>query len=107
MKIFLVLVVLSVGGYVAYAKLLANSPARACAHMKDLCAVAHPSDEDQHQCDELLEALGKGEDRDRVSSCMIEAKQCSEAVGCAAGGAVRLGVGAAKGMLNGFQKAVQ
>jgi hypothetical protein len=38
---------------------------------------------------------------------VLEAKSCAEAIGCTAGGAVKIGTGVAKGFLDGFQKSVK
>ena len=46
------------------------------------------------------------EDADKTAQCVLDSKTCPEAIGCMAGGGVKLGAGAARSFLDGFQRGV-
>jgi len=105
MKTLLVIAVVIAGGWFAYAKMLRPVPKRACAHLHELC---NDHDSDDKSCTDFFDALKNtgGEANDKTAQCVLEAKSCPEAIGCTAGGAVKLGTGVAKSFLDGFQKSV-
>ena len=108
-KLLLVAIILGVGGYFAYAKVLRPAPKRACDHLAALCGESPDKDSDGKSCTEFFDELGKtgGEENGKTATCVLEAKSCAEAIGCTAGGAVKIGAGVAKGFLDGFQKSVK
>lgn len=105
-KLLLVAVIVGVGGYFAYAKVLRPAPKRACARMAELCG---DSSRDDKSCTEFFDEVAKngGEESGKTAQCVLEAKSCPEAIGCTAGGAVKIGAGVAKSFLEGFQKSVK
>jgi hypothetical protein len=107
-KLLLVAVILGVGGYFAYAKVLRPPSKRACAKMHDLCSDKRSSDDDK-SCGEFFDSLEKSdvESRDKTAQCVLEANSCAQAIGCTAGGAVKLGTGFAKDFLEGMQKSMK
>ena len=106
MKALLAVIVLAGLGYIAYAKMLAHSPARACDRMADLCAQKLEPD-DRTQCVQLLEGIQKNDADDKSVKCVIDAKTCAEAIGCTAGGATKAGISAAGQFLEGFSKSLK
>lgn len=109
-KLIIVAMILGVGGYFAWAKVLRPAPKRACDRLADLCGDAAPRDSDDKSCTEFFDALathGGEADTGKTAQCVLDAKTCPEALGCTAGGAVRLGTGVAKSFLDGFQKSVK
>ena len=106
MKKLIVIAIIGVGGWFAYAKVLRPAPKRACAHLHALCNDSN-SDDDK-SCTDFFDALKTtgGESNDKTAQCVLEATTCPEAIGCTAGGAVKLGTGFAKNFLDGFQKSV-
>jgi hypothetical protein len=104
-RLALVAVLVGVGGWFAYAKVLRPAPKRACARLHELC---NDHDSDDKSCTDFFDALKNtgGEANDKTAQCVLEAKSCPEAIGCTAGGAVKLGTGVAKNFLDGFQKSV-
>jgi len=110
-KLVFVAVVLGVGGYFAWAKVLRPAPERACARLHALCGEqARDPGDDPKDCTELFDALrndGSADDAAKTAQCVLDARSCPEAIGCAAGGAVKLGAGAARGFLDGFAKSVK
>jgi hypothetical protein len=107
-KLLLVAVIVGVGGYFAYAKVLRPPAARACAKMHDLCDDKRSSDDDK-SCTDFFETLKKtnAESNDKTAQCVLEASSCAQAVGCTAGGAIKLGTGVAKDFLEGMQKSMK
>lgn len=110
-KLVAVVVVVGAFGWVAWMKVLRPAPKRACAHVRTLCGkTGDVAADDGDECGEFFEDLKStaGDDEaHKTAECMIDAKTCLEAVGCQAGGGVKLGVGAAKSFLQGFQKAMK
>lgn len=107
-KLVVVVGMLAVAGGVAW-KLWRPMPKRACAHMRELCRHDGDSD-DAAECVEFFDQLRSNAGADeagKTARCMLDARTCLEAVGCNAGGAVKLGAGAAKSFLDGFQKAMK
>jgi hypothetical protein len=105
-KLIVIAAVLGVGGWLAYAKVLRPAPKRACARLHELC---NDRDRDNDKsCTDFFDALKNtgGEANDKTAQCVLEANSCAEAIGCTAGGAVKLGAGVAKNFLGGFQKSV-
>lgn len=103
-KLIVVALVLGVGGYVAWAKVL-RTPKRACSHLKTMCS----DHEDADDCSEFFDAIknnASSEDADKTAQCVLDSKTCPEAIGCMAGGGVKLGAGAARSFLDGFQRGV-
>jgi hypothetical protein len=110
-KLLLVAIALGVGGWYAYAKVLRPAPKRACARLHQLCGEQMRDDaDDDKDCTELFDAIrsngGSGE-VDKTAQCVLEAKSCPEAIGCTAGGAVKLGAGFAKSFVEGLAKSVK
>jgi hypothetical protein len=107
-KALVLLLLLGVGGYFAWAYLLRPSEKRACAHLVELCSDRDPA-QAQARCDEYFDTMKKQspQEIDTVSKCVREATSCGEAVGCQAGGALRMGLDLGKGLLNGMQKALE
>ena len=107
-KLILVALVVAVGGWVAYAKVLRPAPKRACARLHELCN-EQSGDADDKSCTDFFDALKNsgGDATDKTAQCVLEAQSCPEAIGCTAGGAVKLGAGVAKSFLDGFQKSVR
>jgi hypothetical protein len=108
-KLLVVAILVGVGGWFAYAKVLRPAPKRACDHMAELCGDSGRGKSDDKSCTDFFDELKKtgGEDSDKTAQCVLEAKGCAEAIGCTAGGALKIGAGAAKGFLEGFQKSVK
>ena len=110
-KLLVVAVLLGGGGWIAYAKLLRPTPERACARLHALCgAQARDRDDDPKDCVELFDTIrddSGADDAAKTAQCVLDAKSCPEAIGCAAGGAVKLGTGAARGFVDGFAKSVK
>lgn len=110
-KLVLVAIVLGVGGYFAYAKVLRPAPKRACARLHQLCGdQVRDEGDDPKDCSDFFDALrdnAGADEADKTAQCMLDAKTCPEAFGCMAGGGVKLGVGAARGFLDGFEKAMK
>ncbi|HXU74414.1 MAG TPA: hypothetical protein VN947_34205 [Polyangia bacterium] len=104
-KLLLVAVLVGVGGYFAYAKVLKPAPKRACDRLAELCGDSGKSDD--NSCTEFFDEVGTTEESSKTAECVLAAKSCPEAIGCTAGGAVKLGAGFAKGFLDGFQKSVK
>ena len=106
--LLLVAIVVGVGGWFAYAKVLKPAPKRACDRIAELCGDSGRKSDDK-SCGEFFDELKKtgGEDTDKTAQCVLEAKGCAEAIGCTAGGAIKIGAGAAKGFLEGLQKSVK
>src|SRR5262245_22664881 len=106
-KLLFVAVIVSVAGYFAWAKVLQPAPKRACDRMVQLCGKADSSD--AGSCEEFFDALDKagGDEPGKTAQCVLDAKNCAEAVGCAAGGAMKIGAGAAKSFIDGLGKALK
>lgn len=110
-KLVVIAVVAAVGGWFAYAKVLRPAPKRACARLHALCGDQMREDaDDKNDCDEFFDAIrnnNSAADADKTAACVLDAKSCPEAIGCTAGGALKLGAGVAKSFLDGFQKSVK
>lgn len=106
MKAILVVIVLVGLGYLAYAKAIAPSPARACDHLADLCSQKLDPAESA-QCTQLFDGIQKNNPVDSSARCVIDAKTCAEAIGCVAGGATRVGLTAGGQLLDGFMKGLK
>ncbi|HEY2744430.1 MAG TPA: hypothetical protein VGL86_07400 [Polyangia bacterium] len=108
-KLLVVAIILGVGGYFAYAKVLRPAPKRACDRLAELCDGSQRSHDDDKSCTDFFDEVGKsgGDESGKTASCVLEAKSCAEAIGCTAGGAVKVGAGVAKSFLDGFQKSVK
>ena len=102
-KLLVLVVVLGVGAWFAWARLLRPAPKRACAHLHALCGHSPDAEDDAKDCDDFFDTVSKN-DGDKTIQCVLDAKTCPEALGCSAGGAIKLGTTAAKGFLNGFSK---
>ena len=107
--ILVVAIVLGVGGWLAYAKVLRPAPKRACDRLVELCGDAGRDKSDDKSCTDFFDQVANsgGDEGGKSARCVLEAKSCPEAIGCAAGGAVKVGAGVAKGFLDGFQKSVR
>jgi hypothetical protein len=107
-KLVLVAIILGVGGYFAYAKLLRPPPKRACIKLHDLCAGNKSAERNDKSCTEFFAEIKKQDAQaaDKTAQCVLEATSCGQAVGCTAGGALKLGTGLAKDFLDGFQKSI-
>lgn len=106
-KLIVVAILVGVGGWLAYAKVLRPAPKRACAHLHELC---DDRSDDDKSCDDFFDAIRNNSgttDADKTATCVLDARSCPEAIGCTAGGAVKLGAGAARGFLDGFQKSMK
>ncbi len=105
-KLLLAAVVLGVGGWFAYAKVVRPPAKRACARLADLCG---DPKRDDHECTDFFDSLQRNDAAsvDKVTACVADARTCAEAVGCTAGGALHLGVGAARSFLDGVQKSIK
>ncbi len=110
-KLIAIAVLVAAGGWVAYGRWLAPAPRRACAHLHALCGgEARDADDDAKDCSEFFDAIRNNSgaaDADKTATCVLDARSCPEAIGCTAGGAVKLGAGAARGFLDGLQKAMK
>ena len=108
-KLVIVAVVLGVGGWLAYAKVLKPAPKRACDRIAELCGDSRRGTRDDKSCTEFFDEVAQsgGDDSGKTAQCVLEAKSCAEAIGCTAGGALKIGAGAAKGFFDGFQKSVK
>jgi hypothetical protein len=110
-KLMLAALVLGVGAYFGYAKILRPAPKRACARAHQLCGEQMRDDgDDKNDCTEFFDAIRNNSsdaDANKTAQCVLDAKSCPEAMGCMAGGGVKLGAGAAKGFLEGLQKSVK
>ena len=75
-KLLLVAVILGVGGYFAYAKVLRPPSKRACAKMHDLCSDKRSEDDDK-SCSDFFDTLEKSgaESRDKTAQCVLEANR--------------------------------
>lgn len=104
-KLLLVAVIVGVGGYFAYAKVLRPAPKRACDRLAQLCGDSGKSDDGS--CSDFFDEVAKTEESHKTADCVLAAKTCPEAIGCTAGGAMKVGAGFAKGFLDGFQKSVK
>jgi hypothetical protein len=106
-KLLVVAVVLAAGGWLAYAKVLRPAPKRACDRLAELCGEHRKSDDTS--CSDFFDELASsgGEDNGKTAQCVLDARSCPEAIGCTAGGAVKIGAGVAKSFLEGFQKSVK
>ena len=108
-KLLVAAIVCGVGGYFAYAKVLRPAPKRACDRLAELCGDSGRGTSDQQECTDFFDTLAKSDsnERGKTAQCVLEAKSCPEALGCTAGGAVKLGAGVAKGFFEGFGKSVR
>jgi len=110
-KIVIAALVVGVGGYFAYAEVLRPAPKRACSRLHQLCGdQMRDDDDDKKDCTEFFDAIrnNSGEtDANKTAQCVLDARSCPEAIGCVAGGGLKLGTGAAKGFLDGFQKSMR
>ena len=108
-KLLVVAILVGVGGYFAYAKVLRPAPRRACDRLAALCGDSGRDASDDKSCTDFFDELGKsgGDQSGKTAQCVLEAKSCPEAIGCTAGGAVKLGAGVAKSFIDGFQKSVK
>ena len=111
-KLLVVAVVLAVGGWFAYAKVLRPAPKRACDRLAELCGDHRDRGDrgdDDTSCTDFFDTVAKsgGDEAGKTASCVLEAKSCAEAIGCTAGGAVKVGAGVAKSFVDGFQKSVK
>jgi hypothetical protein len=88
-RLFLILVVVAVGGYFAYGYLYPEK--RACQRLlTDLC---HSGNEaaDRQQCEELFKRGGR-DIAQSSADCIAKSGSCGQAVGCVAGSAGKMGV---------------
>jgi hypothetical protein len=108
-KLLVVAVVVGVGGWFAYAKVLRPAPKRACDRIAELCGDSGRGKSDDKSCSGFFDEVARngGDDAGKTAQCVLEAKSCPEAIGCTAGGAIKIGAGAAKNFLDGFQKSVK
>lgn len=108
-KLLFVAVIVGAGGWFAYAKVLRTAPKRACDRLEELCGDSARDKSDDKSCTDFFDALKRngGDDTDKTAQCVLEARTCPEAIGCTAGGAVKLGTGVAKNFLDGFAKSVK
>lgn len=108
MKKLLVVAVVVAAGWIAYAKVLRPAPKRACAHLHDLCN--SQTRDDDASCTDFFDAIrdnGGSDAADKTATCVLDARTCPEAIGCAAGGAVHLATGAAHGFMSGFERSMK
>ncbi len=103
----LVFVAILVGaGWLAYAQVLRPAPKRACARLHELCGDTQPDDD--KSCTDFFDTVRRhSDDGDKTAQCVLDAKTCPEAIGCATGGALKIGAGAAKGFLDGFNRSIR
>ncbi|HKA90474.1 MAG TPA: hypothetical protein VKE22_22585 [Haliangiales bacterium] len=78
---------------------LRPSAGRACGRMADLCGLPDAS------CREHLDRASD-ETSARLARCLLEAKTCPEAIGCAAGAGTRELEKAGKEAFDGFKRAL-
>jgi hypothetical protein len=109
MKTLLVVIVLLAAGYVGYAKFLRATPERACARITQLCTSAEPVPAHQRSCVAFFDKLDANSETHpaEVVQCVLDAHSCSQAIGCTAGGAMKLGVSAAGDFFDGFQQSMK
>ena len=105
MKIVVGLLVLLIGSWVVYAKVLRPEPVRACERVASLCGVKLSADDEQ-QCASTFEQLAP-DDRHQGAQCIVDAKSCGEAVGCASGTMAKMGMRAAGQFLEGFGRGMK
>jgi hypothetical protein len=105
MKKLLVIMVLAVAAYAAYAYVVRPAEKRACTRLAELCGL-DPGGAESERCREMLDALKKSNAASvaQVTTCVADAKSCAEAAGCASGAALSAGAGFAKDFLSGLQK---
>ncbi|HEX8951655.1 MAG TPA: hypothetical protein VF997_00215 [Polyangia bacterium] len=109
-KLLVVAVLVGAGGWLAYARVLRPAPKRACDRLAELCGDSRRGAADDKSCADFFDALAKNggaDDASKTAACVLEAKSCPAAIGCTAGGAVKLGAGAARGFLDGFEKSMK
>ena len=108
-KLLVVAVIVAAAGWLAYAKLLRPTPQRACDRIAQLCGDSGRASSDDKSCADFFDALAAHGDEQsgKTAQCVLDARSCPEALGCTAGGAVKIGAGVAKGFLDGFQKSVK
>ena len=102
-KLVVVVLLLGVGGYVAWAKVL-RAPRRACSHLKTIC-----TNDDANDCTDFFDAMKENagsDEANKTAQCVLDSTTCPEAMGCMAGGGIKLGAGAARSFLDGLQRAV-
>jgi hypothetical protein len=101
MKTLLVLLVLGVGGFLAYRYFVQPAEGRSCRRLADLCGEKASGVD---KCARDVAELGKTskEAVERFDTCVAQAKSCGEGAGCLVGA----GFGAASHMLNDFLKGV-
>jgi len=104
-KLLVLVVLLGVGGLVAWKYLWGAPEKRACAKLQDLCGKDKEADRCTSDLGELRK-VGGDETADKASACVMEAKTCGEAVGCVAGGYGRAGMKALGDVFKGFGKAI-
>ena len=110
-KLIVLAVIVGVGGYFAYAKVLRPAPKRACARVHELCgAQARDQGDDDNDCGEFFDAVANNagaDEANKAARCVLDARTCPEAMGCMAGGGIKLGAGAARSFLDGLQKSMK
>lgn len=108
-KVLAVLLVVGIGGGVAYA--VTRSPERsACMKLGELCGAKNGTVEDLNQCVDEMKQFRKiagDEAVDKGVKCVDEAKTCGEAAGCVAGAGVKGIQGVMNDFFKGFGKGVQ
>lgn len=81
----LLLAALAVGGWLAWTRYLAPVETRACKGLVDRCGL---SAENGDACERVVAEVRKASGDDaasRFAGCLVEAKSCTEAAGCATG----------------------
>jgi hypothetical protein len=105
MKWLIAILVVAVGGWLVWSYVIKSPPRRACERMADLCG---NTGGDAKSCDSYfaeIEKTGPGEAA-KVATCINESQSCAQAVGCTAGGALKIGADAAKNFLDGLSKSL-
>jgi hypothetical protein len=108
MKKLLVLAVLAVAAYGAYAFVLRPPEKRACMRAAELCGL-DPGGGDLDRCLQMFDSLKKSnvDSVGQATTCIADAKSCGEAAGCASGVALTVGTGFVKDFLSGLQKSIK
>lgn len=102
-KVLAVLALLALAAGAGVVVFVTRTPERrACAHAAELCGL---SDDQVSRCVDSMHSLAKSrpESSAKVTACVADAKSCAEAMGCAASGALGLGVGLVKDFFTGLQ----
>lgn len=86
----------------------ASPERKACNRMVELCGGGDSRDEQATKCEQALGKVKKvaPDELPKLATCMQESTTCAAAVGCQAGSALNIGLGAGKSFLDGLGRSL-